>query len=299
MNSEDHSNQPAHKAQSNNSPVPAPVPQQDIPQNSENKTNANESSTLKRLVSEVRIVELLALAVNAGLAIIGIIALCIYGGQLSVMRGTLDEMKRSGSEATNQAWQAIGNVHWLAQEMNYSVQQSRTAIAESERQSRAALNASIEVSRNDLRAWLGPRAFNSKFTDGGKTVYIKTGEKSIFEVELTNTGRTPAVAVQFSIGDAMVPAASAFGPFYTTPDNPERADGVSLPQQVQFLTTSGDHVFTQPEVDAVKSGVARVYIWGLVTYKDVFGREHKTTFCSFVNRSLDAVLVCPTYNTAN
>ena len=40
------------------------------------------------------------------------------GGQLQVMRDTLAEMKRIGQSATEQIWQAIGNINWLAREMN-------------------------------------------------------------------------------------------------------------------------------------------------------------------------------------
>ena len=44
--------------------------------------------------------ENLSLGIQVALAIIGIGALYIYGGQLTIMRGTLQEMKRSGDAAT-------------------------------------------------------------------------------------------------------------------------------------------------------------------------------------------------------
>jgi hypothetical protein len=54
-----------------------------------------QQDTAKELAREFRWVEIGQFVVNGILAVIGIIALCIYGGQLKVMRGQLDEMSAS------------------------------------------------------------------------------------------------------------------------------------------------------------------------------------------------------------
>jgi hypothetical protein len=106
------------------------------------------------------------LGVNVLLALIGIGALCIYSGQLSVMQGTLAEMQRSGNAATNQTWQAIGNINWLARTMDGSLQQNRQSMVAGTEQSKASLKAVIDASKLDQRAWVGVIKFaGSDFTE--------------------------------------------------------------------------------------------------------------------------------------
>lgn len=79
-----------------------------------------------------------------GLVLIGAWALWVYQGQLTVMKGTLNEMKRSGEQSTEQMWSAIDNINWEARSMDLS-----------EKQSEKSLKATIENSHQDLRAWVG------------------------------------------------------------------------------------------------------------------------------------------------
>jgi hypothetical protein len=76
-------------------------------------------------------------------------------GQLKTMNRQLHEMRNSGVSATEQANRVINNMNWLSKEMHYSVQQSQAALEVSRRQSKDALDASIEISRTDQRAWIG------------------------------------------------------------------------------------------------------------------------------------------------
>ncbi|MBZ5628316.1 MAG: hypothetical protein LAO06_05550 [Acidobacteriia bacterium] len=57
-------------------------------------SNNGETET-ERLLRGTRTIERLQFGANATLAVIGVIALCIYGGQLAVMRGQLAEMKKT------------------------------------------------------------------------------------------------------------------------------------------------------------------------------------------------------------
>src|SRR5882672_2873622 len=66
---------------------------------------------------------------------LALVVAIIYGCQLWVMRGTLDEMKRSGKSATDQMWHAIGNINWLARTTDESLKQAGHAIEESRKQS--------------------------------------------------------------------------------------------------------------------------------------------------------------------
>jgi hypothetical protein len=112
------------------------------------------------------------------LAVVGIVALCIYSGQLKVMQGTLTEMKRSGGSATWQMWEAIGNINWLAKTMDAS-----------QKQAQMALEASIEQSNLDRRAWISPQT-------AGITGEFLAGHMMTVGVQYANVGREPALDVR-------------------------------------------------------------------------------------------------------
>ncbi len=157
MNGQQASNNPSAKAPDNPRLPPLINPAVEKADVSTESTNigATQQDPTKELKREFSVFQIASLAVQGVLAIIGIGALCIYGGQLGVMRGTLDEMKRGGVAATDQAWQAIGNINWLARTMDGSLQQAQRA-----------LDASIEISRTDQRAWVGVVSVNgANFTE--------------------------------------------------------------------------------------------------------------------------------------
>jgi len=242
--------------------------------------------------------EILSLGINVLLALIAIGALCVYNSQLSVMRGTLTEMKRSGAAATDQAWQAIGNINWLARTMDGAFQQNRQAMEASERQSKAALDASIEVTRTDQRAWVGVIETEPPTeTVAGENVYIKAGSHSIFRAVIANSGRTPALSVTTSTGDAGILSGVPFVPRYDY--RGEYGIPVIQPAAKFWILTSGDHAFTAKEIDAVKSGTFKVYFFGMINYKDVFGKSHRTNFCAVLDRNLKNFNACSQFNDAN
>jgi hypothetical protein len=107
---------------------------------------------------------------------LAVMVAAIYGGQLLVMKRTLDEMKGSGSNATQQANQVISNLNWLAQSMDGTLKQSQRA-----------LDASIQTSRLDQRAWLSSQIATPLFEEGKPMLVIN---------EFSNTGKTPALGVQ-------------------------------------------------------------------------------------------------------
>ncbi|HTS47645.1 MAG TPA: hypothetical protein VMH05_06860 [Bryobacteraceae bacterium] len=109
----------------------------DVARNKENPT-----TNLKR---QFGLLEILTAVFDGLLVAIGVGALCIYNGQLAVMRGTLEEVKRSGQESTQQVWRAIENINWLAREMNYARDQAVASAAANERNAKTALAASISA----------------------------------------------------------------------------------------------------------------------------------------------------------
>jgi hypothetical protein len=97
MTSESDSN---HKPEERPSepPSPPPIPPNDatVLGDAEATPSNNRENETERLLRGTRTLEWLQFSVNGALAVIGIIAICIYGGQLNVMRRTLLEMERQG-----------------------------------------------------------------------------------------------------------------------------------------------------------------------------------------------------------
>lgn len=102
MDNKEDSEQPTDTTDRNS---PSPVPPEtaesprEIPANSKNDPK-EDKGTARELAREFRWFEVLSLAVNGVLAVVGIFALIIYNGQLKVMRRQLDQMK-DGSTQTD------------------------------------------------------------------------------------------------------------------------------------------------------------------------------------------------------
>jgi len=144
----------------------------------------SQQDTTKELKREFKLFEILSLAVNVVLALVGVGALCIYSGQLEVMRGTLAEVKRGGSVATDQTWRAIRNLNWIARTMDGTLTQAQRS-----------LNASIKMTRNEQRAWVGAI----------EIITPTPTSTDHYGVWITNTGKTPAKKVFAKISTQYLP----------------------------------------------------------------------------------------------
>jgi hypothetical protein len=111
--------------------------------------------------------------------------------QLKITNQALLDAQQSSATATHQTWQAIGNINWLAQSMDASVKSAQTAMRNSQRQSSAALRATIEQNGLDQRAWLGIRSMT--------ITQLGTDQPLKVEVVLFNSGKTPALKLTKAI----------------------------------------------------------------------------------------------------
>jgi hypothetical protein len=193
-------------------------------------------------------------------------------GQLEAMRGQLGEMKSS----------RIDN-HELA--------------IFAEKQAEQSLKASIEVSRNDQRAWVGQTdILPPVFTDGGKAVYFKDGERTRFTVFIVNSGKSPAKNVAQSTSYRTLGSKIKFSPRY-----PGESDnrGVIQPGLRLALNPPETNRATRQMIETYASGENVLYLYGRITYDDIFDRPHQTTFCVYLLRDLANFTDCTTYNDAN
>jgi hypothetical protein len=218
--------------------------------------------------------------------------------QLGTMQNTLALMRQSGQQTTDQVNQMIGNLNWLAKGMDGSVQQTVAAMQASQKQAIGALNASIAASRLDQRAWICQTAvLPPVFRDGNRSVYLKDGEQTSLSTGIVNSGKTPARNVMQENSYRTLPFGVAFSPRY--PGGGSRRVGVILPGVPFQLATPVTERVTSAQVNTYVTGANVLYLYGRISYDDIFGQAHETTYCMYLLRDLTAFTDCDTYNEAN
>ena len=190
-----------------NNPVPqspsSPQPQDRIGANPQSCARSDDAAS-KELAREFRWVEWAQVIINGGLAVIGVIALCIYHGQLTTMQGQLTEMQGSGRQTD----QLIGlyqkqltelqkqatNTQTLAGAANNQVTKLQAGVHQT---ARLATTAETSLSIQ-TRPWVDISEFKlmSEKVDANATNFGKTWE---FGVSLANYGNSPARRILVSM----------------------------------------------------------------------------------------------------
>lgn len=156
----------------------------------------------------------------------------------------------------------------------------------------AQTNKMIELSRLDQRAWLG--------VVSGTELSIQENNPVMFQFVVTNSGKSPALASTKIMAKSF--RGSEFVPEY--PPSPEDLPhyggvGLVMPGMQIPLTTQRTNPVTREAIEELRTGHMVLYIYGEITYKDIFNQPHYTHFCVFVHPTLDRVSFCKTYNDAN
>jgi hypothetical protein len=97
---------------------------------------------------------------------------------------------------------------------------------------------------------------------------------------LVNTGNTPARKVRIRSNAAVLPLPPPENFDYPLPAEPTETASSSVgAHQTYILSCLVKDFVPDSEVAAIKEGAGKsLYIWGLVTYEDIFGETHKTKF---------------------
>jgi hypothetical protein len=111
---------------------------------------------------------------------------------------------RSGNQSADRTDRLLDNLNWLDRIMAKNLKEAEIARQASEKQSRDALNASIQQMQLDQRAWVGPI----------RSILPPAGSAEYYGVVLTNTGKTPAKDVFSRISTKYLPTKSVFTPTY-------------------------------------------------------------------------------------
>lgn len=158
-------------------------------------------------------------------------------------------------------------------------------------QGKEALDASIAASRLDQRAWVG-------FVESNNLVF-KVGSKATVNHVFTNTGKTPGIDLKGRVDSVALPSGEEFAPIYH-PLSSGPSISIIMPNQRQdFRADSSSTVWIQVNSDSVASGSTIVYFFGELCYRDIFQRQHHTTFCEILLPDMVTTRNCRTYNTAD
>jgi hypothetical protein len=169
---------------------------------------------------------------------------------------------------------------------------AKKALEASNRQSKAALDASIASSREDQRAWLGA---------GDETYSIPESGPIESTVTVGNTGKSPAIDVFCRIMGITKPRAYILSDsdIIYSPELPVLKEGTLFPNQHFPLKAGGNPMDPADQkiwFQNIQSGDWVEYFFGDVRYKDTFGKEHWTHFCSRFVSSTKTGTPCSVYN---
>ena len=174
----------------------------------------------------------------------------------------------------------------------------KTSMESSVEQNKKVLDASIEIARRDQRAWIGPVQVVPAWRDPtNKPIYIKDGFPAKFEVVITNSGKSPARKVRTLIKFDTIPADRKFSPNYGLLQ--KQSVVIIQPQQRFRMPTPPSQPVSASDIDTIENGKAILYLFGKITYEDIFKTQHSTTFCMTLAPSLDSFVACDAYNEAD
>jgi hypothetical protein len=154
--------------------------------------------------------------------------------------------------------------------------------------SNAALQASIESSHNEQRAWVAIQSIAITTLESGKP--LRT------EMKIINTGKTVAIDVDYpgvlkpSLGEIDVEKV-----FKETPQ-PAHAIAVLFPGIDETVPAETPEPLTQQHVDAIKDRRLLVYFITDIHYKDIFKKEHITQFCGLFVPAKNKFEACHQHN---
>jgi hypothetical protein len=231
----------------------------------------NEQQTVaQEMRREFRWFEYGSLFINCALAVIGVIALCIYHGQLGVMSGQFTEMQEARKQAKLDNFNAISAQQKIAQD---SLAKSQEIFDKSSRKAENTF-------REEQRAWL------SGHTDVAP-MDIDKPVPDPFNLIIFNSGKTFARKVEMTAHSVFVPSIlHAFPPVGAEPvDRSVAVIAPNSPSVNRIFPIDRDQGHKLKDVfpEAAITNDWYLYVWGDIAYEDVFHPpgKHTTKFCFY------------------
>ncbi|HKW65188.1 MAG TPA: hypothetical protein VJN89_21725 [Candidatus Acidoferrum sp.] len=157
---------------------------------------------------------------------------------------------------------------------------------------KASLQATIDISRSDGRAWLYTTGYTlSKEPVENEAVNVKA--------QVFNSGRTPAVNVTT---DSATYVGIGEPPQFNWPKikSPPSRNIIS-PNDIRQSIASGGIRLNGPVLALYNSGTVSIYVMFRLDYQDIFGRSHWLTVCTYHSHVMpvDTFNYCRTGNTVD
>jgi hypothetical protein len=202
-------------------------------------------------------------------------------------------MRRSGQESTNQMWQAVGNVNWMARSMDLSQKSNQKAMADQVRKLQSVVDQTAKLAEDadtangiahealatQTRPWLGIEG-SEAVVDEKNTSQTSTGFELTFSINLHNYGHSPALGEGYSAPPTAIGSRDMPPPAYIEEskicDALEQDSRKPLAEQV-----FGDVIWPVKDQNIkIRTSVPRSGGWvpGCISYEDIEGLIHHTYF---------------------
>jgi len=158
-----------------------------------------------------------------------------------------------------------------------------------------SIETTVKQFQLDQRAWVGP---------------IQVSQPPEFKVDpdlrgyvvITNTGKSPALSEEHTISEMAMPRKMKFAPQYGKNESPITGKSAMQPNAWYKVPVWANPPISGDFVKWINSGDLRLYLFGTITYLDIFQQRHRTTFCYWFDtsdKSRPAFSTCDTYNEAD
>jgi hypothetical protein len=210
------------------------------------------------------------------------------------------------------------------QKQTRAFQDSADSMKETVKQGNAALNDTIKNFRVEHRAWVGTmQAVTAAYMEGGKNRYVKEGQPAKCGVIIINSGKTPARKLRGVVSLLTLKAGEELNPKFEIDNTTIPHSNVVMQPGTQLMLlsslnslyvklpgilveTSDDSMvsmgdvsvkpFSKADIDDLANGKKVLYMFGLITYDDIFNQSHWTKFCMYLSADLSTFTGCSKYN---
>lgn len=218
-------------------------------------------------------------------------------GSIRIANDALKDTRESSKEQSDRAERMAKANEIIAQASKQSVETAKGIAKKS-------LNATIDNFHLEQRAWVGViNVSEGQHTEGGKKVYIKEGGKLTGNLVLNNSGKTPAQNVKSIVGVSCLESSAEFRPIYkkdATKNGPTITTiQPGATQAAPFPPFPIDKIASKADIENIVSGNYIIYVFGKISYQDIFRNQHTTTYCMFLDRDLTTLHDCNINNEAD
>jgi len=205
-----------------------------------------------------------------------VLAVSVFATILAISVTTTDFLRDTAAQWV-MALAAVGALIvsiWAVIILQQTLKMTVRAIAAGRLSTRQTIKTVQENAQRELRAYVSVRPVAIKG--------LVAGEYPVVLYEMTNTGSTPAYKLKSAASIALMkyPATS----LTVTMDPASQPHQVTVfPGQSHQAETNRKHTINQDQIYSMLRGDEyRLYVIGLVTYEDAFGKKRETEFCCIV-----------------